>query len=49
MKNRTIQEAAITMLNEAKIPYIYRREETYTTVYVLNREQLRVNHNKTPY
>jgi hypothetical protein len=37
------------MLNEAKLPYIYWREEIYTTVYTLNIAQLRVNHEKTPY
>jgi hypothetical protein len=37
------------MLNEAKLPNIYWREEVYTTIYILNRAQLRVNHDKTPY
>jgi hypothetical protein len=37
------------MLNEAKLPDIYWREAVYTTMYILNRAQLRVNHNKTPY
>jgi transposase InsO family protein len=48
-KNRIVQEAAKTMLNEAKLPDIYWREAIYTTIYILNREQLRVNHDKTPY
>jgi hypothetical protein len=48
-KNRTLQEAAKTMLNEAKLPYIYRREEICTTLYILNKSQLRINHDKTPY
>jgi transposase InsO family protein len=48
-KNRTIQEASRTMLNEANLPDIYWREVMYTTVYIINRGQLRVNHDKTPY
>ena len=48
-KNMTVQEAAKTMLNEAKIPDGYWREATYTTVYVQNRGQIRVNSDKTPY
>jgi hypothetical protein len=47
-KNRIVQEAAMTMLNEAKLPYIYSREEVYTKMYILNRAHLRVNHDKTP-
>jgi hypothetical protein len=48
-KNRTIQEAVRTMLNEAKLPYIYWIEAIYTTIYILNIAQLRDNHDKTPY
>lgn len=48
-KNRIVQEATRTMLNEAKLPDIYWREAIYTTVYILNRRQLRLNNDKTPY
>ena len=48
-KNRTVQEVARTMLNEEKLLDGYWREAIYTTVYVLNRGQLRVNSDKTPY
>ena len=48
-KNRTIQEAARTMLNEGKLADGYWREVVYTTVYVQNRGQLRVNSDKNPY
>ena len=37
------------MLNEPKPSYIYWREAMYTTIYILNREPIRVNHNKTLY
>jgi hypothetical protein len=37
------------MLNEAKLPYLYWREEIYTTIYILDITQLRFNHDKTPY
>ena len=37
------------MLNEAKIPNVYWREAIYTTVYVQNIGQLRVNSDKNPY
>ena len=49
MKNRTIQEAARTMLNEAKLSDAYWKEEIYRVVYILNKGQLRVNKYKTPY
>jgi transposase InsO family protein len=42
-KNITIQEAARTMLNEAKLSNGYWREVVSTKVYILNRGQLRVN------
>ena len=48
-KNMIVQEATITMLNEAKIPDNYYREEIYTTIYIHNIGQLRVNSDKTPY
>jgi hypothetical protein len=37
------------MLNEAKLPDIYWREAIYTTIYILNKAHIRVNHDKTPY
>jgi transposase InsO family protein len=48
-KNKTIQEVARTMLNEAKFPDKFWRDEIYTLVHILNRFQLRPNHDKTPY
>jgi hypothetical protein len=48
-RNRTVQEAARTMLNEAKLSDGYWREVVSTTIYILNRGQLRINSNKTPY
>ena len=48
-KNRTVQEVAITMLNEAKLPDAYSREEIYTTVYIQNKGKLRINSDKNPY
>ena len=36
-KNRTVQEAAINMLNEAKLSNAYWKEVVYTVVYILNR------------
>jgi transposase InsO family protein len=48
-KNITIQEATITMLNEAMLPEKFWRDEIYTTFHILNRAQLRPNHDKTPY
>ena len=38
-----------TMLNEAKLPDVYWREEIYTIVYILNRGKLRFNNHKTPH
>ena len=35
-KNKTIQEAARTMLNEAKIPNNVWRDVIYTTIHILN-------------
>jgi hypothetical protein len=40
---------ARTMLNEAKLPDTFWREAVNTTIYILNRAQIRVNNNKTPY
>ena len=45
----TVQEVSRTMLNEAKFPDNYWREAIYTTVYIQNRGQLRVNNDKTTY
>ena len=47
--NMIVQEAARTMLNEAKISDNYWREAIYTTVYIQNIRQLRVNSDETPY
>ena len=47
-KNRTIQEASKTMLNEAKLSDGFWREEVYTIVYIFNRGQLIMNKDKTP-
>ena len=46
-KNQTIQEASITILNEAQMSNMYWRE-VYITVYILNTRQLIVNNDKTP-
>ena len=48
-KNRTVQESAKVMLNEAKLLDAYWREAVYTAVYILNRGQIRLNRDKTPY
>jgi hypothetical protein len=37
------------MLNEAKLSDGYWREDVSTTVYILNRGQLRINSDQTPY
>ena len=37
------------MLIEAKLPKTFWREEVGTIVYIINREQLRVNNEKTRY
>ena len=49
MKNKTVQESTKTMLNEAKLSNSFWREAVYTTIYTLNRGQIRVNKDKTPY
>jgi hypothetical protein len=48
-KNRTVQEVARTMLNEAKLPDKLWRDVIYTAVHIFNIAQLRPNHDKTPY
>jgi hypothetical protein len=48
-RNRTVQEAARSMLNEARLSDGYWREDVGTTIYILNRGQLKINSNKTPY
>jgi hypothetical protein len=48
-KNRTVQEAERTMMNEDKLPYMFWRYEIYPSFHILNRAQLRSNHDKTPY
>ncbi|XP_059073266.1 uncharacterized protein LOC131874064 [Cryptomeria japonica] len=40
-KNRTVKEMARTMLNEANLPDRYWKEAVHTTVYILNRVQIR--------
>ncbi|XP_059067616.1 uncharacterized protein LOC131858401 [Cryptomeria japonica] len=48
-KNRTVQEMARSMMNEAKINDAFWREVAHTVVYIQNRGLLRAKHNKTPY
>ena len=48
-KNRTVQEAAKTMLLEAKMAETLSRKAIDFVVYTLNRAQLRVNCDKTLY
>jgi hypothetical protein len=48
-KNIIVQEVARNMLNEFKLPDKFWRYAIYTTVHILNRAQLRDNHEKTPY
>jgi transposase InsO family protein len=47
--NKTVQEMDRTMLNEAKLPYTFWREAVNKTIYILNRAQIGVNNNNTPY
>ena len=35
-KNIIVQETAITMLNEAKLPYFFWRDAIYIVVHILN-------------
>lgn len=48
-KKITVQEAARTMLNEAKLIGKFWRDAIYITIHILNRAQLRPNHDKNPY
>lgn len=48
-KNKIVQEVARTMMKEAILLNFYWREAIYTTVYILNRVQARVNSSKTLY
>jgi hypothetical protein len=48
-KNMNVQEMARTMLNQAKLSDIFCRDAFYTTVYILNREQLQAYSGKNPY
>ena len=48
-KNNMVQEVARTMLNGVKMSDSFWREAVYTTVYILNKGQIRVNKDKTPY
>jgi hypothetical protein len=48
-KNIIVQEDERTMLNEAKLPDKFWRDAIYTTINILNRAQLRPNHDKTHY
>jgi hypothetical protein len=45
----TVQEVARTMLNEDKLLDKFWRDAIYTAFHILNRAQLRPNHDKTPY
>jgi hypothetical protein len=48
-KNQIVQEMERTMLNEAKLLDMFWREVINIAVYILNRGQIIVNNNKTPY
>ena len=48
-RNRTVQEAARTMFNKGRLSDGYWREVVSRTIHILNRGQLRINSNKTPY
>jgi hypothetical protein len=48
-KKNIVQEMTRTMMNEAKLQDTFWREAVNTIVYILNRAQIRVNNNKTPY
>jgi hypothetical protein len=48
-KNRIVQEATRKMLNESKLLDKFWRDAIYTTIHILNRAQLRPNHEKTFY
>nr|GEZ14870.1 ribonuclease H-like domain-containing protein [Tanacetum cinerariifolium] len=48
-KNRTLIEAARTMLADSKLPTMFWTEAVRTACYVLNRVSITRPHNKTPY
>nr|GEY90865.1 putative ribonuclease H-like domain-containing protein [Tanacetum cinerariifolium] len=48
-KNKTLIEAARTMLAESKLPNMFWTEAVRTACYVLNRVSVTSPHNKTPY
>lgn len=48
-KNRTVKEMDRTMLNEANLPDKHWKEAVHTSVYILNRVQIRVKSTFTPY
>nr|GEV89461.1 ribonuclease H-like domain-containing protein [Tanacetum cinerariifolium] len=48
-KNRTLIEAAKTMLADSKLPTMFWSEAVRTACYVLNRVSITSPHNKTPY
>ena len=48
-KNRTLVEAAITMLNEAKLPLYFWAEAVNTACYTQKRTLINKDHNKTSY
>ena len=48
-KNRTLVEAARTMLNEAKLPLYFWAKAVNTTCYTQNRTLINKDHNKTSY
>jgi hypothetical protein len=48
-KNRKVQEAERTMLNEAKLPDKLWRDANHTSFHILNIAQLIPNHEKNPY
>ncbi|GJS14883.1 putative ribonuclease H-like domain-containing protein [Tanacetum coccineum] len=48
-KNRTLIEAARTMLDDSKLPTTFWAEAVYTACYVQNRVLVIKPHNKTPY
>jgi hypothetical protein len=48
-KIRAVQEDARTMLIETRLLECFWRDVIYTTIHILNRAQLRPNHEKTPY
>nr|GEU76027.1 hypothetical protein [Tanacetum cinerariifolium] len=48
-KNKTLIEAARTMLADCKLPTMFWTEAVRTTCYVLNRVSVTSPHNKTPY